>query len=67
MHLRLGRKPPQPLPINIKRNAKKTPKHSKGHVQHNRLDKAILLNPVRDELTEPITPQILVHGDCHKD
>lgn len=63
MHLRLSRQPPQPLPIYIKRNAAKTPKHSKAHIQHNRFHKPILLNPGRDELTKPIPPQVLVDGD----
>ena len=60
---RISRQLPELLPPEIKWNSKEAPQDQQTHIHHNGLDKAGSLRPRRDELAEPIAPDVLVDSD----
>jgi hypothetical protein len=63
MNITLPTPPPKRLPLEIKHKSKQTPQRDQPHIRHDRRHKPALLHPRRDELCEPIPPDVLVDGD----
>lgn len=67
MHIRLCTPLPTLLSPEIKHNCKRTPQDMQTHIQHDWRNVPAHINPIGDELTETITPQILVDCDVHEE
>ena len=67
MNARLRRPLPAPLSIEIEKDAKRTPQNMQTHIQHDRRQEPTGVNPIGDEFTETVTPQILVDCDIHEE
>lgn len=67
VHIRLCSPLPTLLSPEIKHNPKRTPQDMQTHIHHDWRKIPAYVNPVSDELTETIPPQILVDRDIHEE
>jgi hypothetical protein len=67
VHTRLCSPLPTLLSPEIKHNPKRTPQDMQTHIHHDWWKIPARINPVGNELTETITPQVLVDCDVHKE
>lgn len=66
MNLRISRPLPKRLPPDIKHHSTRAPQDHQAHIEHDGLEKPILLNPARDEITQPVSPQVLIDRHRHE-
>jgi hypothetical protein len=67
VYIRLCSPLPTLLSPEIKYNCKRTPQDMQTHIHHDWRNISALINPIGDELTKTVSPQVLVDCDVHEE